>query len=103
MTDIHIQEISERITAPGELRRLGVKLGLPHYTIDMIFENYRDQTQKAYQILRTARNKMANAEEAFTELWKALCESGHVDIAHNVLNSGVSWIETAAEVSRHYR
>ena len=104
LTDIHIQEISERITAQTTLRRLGVKLGLPDHTINTIFTNYQqDITQQAYWVIRTWRNNKASAEKAFAELWKALCNSGRVDIAYSVLKSEATRVEPVAELSKHLR
>ena len=45
---------------------------------------------------------MASAEEAFEDLWKALCESDLINVAHEILKSGASWVKTATEVSKYY-
>ena len=44
---------------------------------------------------------MASAEEAFAELWKVLCDSGRVDIAHEVLKSGANVLDAIRECSRY--
>ena len=103
MTEDHIQQISERITAPRELRRLGRKLGLPDHTINAIFTNYRDDiTQQAYWVLRAWKDNKTSAEEAFEDLWKALCESDLINVAHDILKCGASLVKTATEVSKYY-
>ena len=69
LTDIHIQEISERIAAQTPLRRLGLRLGLTCDKINTIFtNNQHDITQQAYWVIRNWRNGKASAEEAFEEL-----------------------------------
>ena len=79
LTDSHIFEVSERVTRPRDVRRLGVELGLPQYAIESLLRNnLSDINEAAYRILQAWYKTQIDKREAFTKLFSALeCAEMH--------------------------
>ena len=98
LEDLHVLNISQRVTSEQELRNLGTKaLKVPEYIIDTALYNHRTSIQDAaHDVLSTWRKQYQSSQEAYLDLLAALKRAKMNQLATQLR----MWVQGTEDVSQ---